>query len=216
MTDEIARRLSKFVHKGGTLIIGCRAGYKDEHGKCPMLPQPGLLAELTGTDVRDFTLCSPDEPEIFARMEQTCMPAPVFNDVLTLTNGARVLARYTGSYYEGSAALVENRVGSGRVLHWGSVFSEETALALLKAAGVHSPFADLVDAPEGVELVSRARGERRFLFALNWQGCEATVVLKRGVTNLDTGAPEAGTVVLPVYGTAVYDCTASYEGSENK
>lgn len=56
-----AALLAEYVADGGTLIVGCRSGYKDLSGKCVMLPQPGLLQELTGTDVRDFTFTSPNE-----------------------------------------------------------------------------------------------------------------------------------------------------------
>ncbi|MCD8118113.1 MAG: beta-galactosidase [Lachnospiraceae bacterium] len=66
MTEERAEVLKKYVEDGGTLIIGCRAGYKDITGKCVMLPQPGLLAELTGTDVSDFTFASPAEEPVWA------------------------------------------------------------------------------------------------------------------------------------------------------
>ena len=48
--------LKLYVEQGGTLIIGCMAGYKDMNGKCVMQPLPGLLAELTGSDVKEYTL----------------------------------------------------------------------------------------------------------------------------------------------------------------
>ena len=47
------------------------------NGKCVMLPQPGLLAELTGTDVRDFTFTSPAEDEVFAEFGDKKIPMPV-------------------------------------------------------------------------------------------------------------------------------------------
>ncbi|MFR8221832.1 MAG: beta-galactosidase trimerization domain-containing protein [Blautia faecis] len=40
-----AALLKEYVANGGILIIGCRSGYKQENGKCVMLPQPGLFAE---------------------------------------------------------------------------------------------------------------------------------------------------------------------------
>ena len=39
-----------------------------------MLPQPGLLAELTGTDVRDFTFTSPAEDDVFAEFSDKKIP----------------------------------------------------------------------------------------------------------------------------------------------
>ena len=61
MTESRVSVLREYVRNGGTLIVGCRSGLKDLRGHAVMLPQPGLLQELTGTDVRDFTFTSQSE-----------------------------------------------------------------------------------------------------------------------------------------------------------
>ena len=43
INEEREALLEAYVKQGGTLIIGCRAGYKDMNGQCVMLPQPGIL-----------------------------------------------------------------------------------------------------------------------------------------------------------------------------
>ena len=84
-----------------------------------MQPQPGLLRELTGTDVRDFTLVSPAEDSDPDR--------PVFNDVLTPLEGTEILSTYKTSYYAGEASLTEKKLGRGRTIHLGSAFSRKIA-----------------------------------------------------------------------------------------
>lgn len=205
MMDEArAATLRAYVEQGGTLIIGCRAGYKDLRGQCVMMPQPGLLASLTGTDVHDFTFTSGAEEPCFALMDGQRMDAPVFNDVLTPLEGTRVLASYGTSYYQDEAALTEHRLGRGRVLHWGSTFTRENVEQLLALTGVLAPFADVVEAPEEIELVMREKAGKRYLFALNYQPTPIALTLKCAAVDLYTGDSVSGEYTLPAFGTAVF------------
>ncbi|HEY8283698.1 MAG TPA: beta-galactosidase, partial [Chloroflexota bacterium] len=66
MDQRLAVLLTDYVQQGGTLILGCRSGYKDRQGHCPMQPLPGPLADLCGVRVEDFTLIGPHQeaPEL--------------------------------------------------------------------------------------------------------------------------------------------------------
>lgn len=206
MIDETrAALLEKYVEQGGILILGCRSGYKDLTGKCVMLPQPGLLQKLTGTDVRDFTFASPNEDDTFAVWNGEQLETPVFNDILTPLEGTEVLAAYGSSYYTGQAALTEHQYGKGRVLHFGSTFSRNVVRRLLDYVGVLEPFQKYVQAPEGVEIVLRRKGNRQFLFALNFQTAEQVIILKQSAILLYTGQRVQGEISLPPFGTAVYE-----------
>lgn len=204
MMDQCrADLLRAYVEEGGTLLIGCRSGYKDLRGHCVMLPQPGLLQPLTATDVRDFTFTTFAEPESFAMMGETRLESPVFNDIITPLEGAEVLAAYGESYYKGQAALVENRLGKGRVLHWGSVFTAANAPGLLRAAGVKPLFEGIADAPWPVELALRQKEGRRWLFLLNYLPKAQQVTLHAPARSMESGEMLAGSVELPPYGTLV-------------
>lgn len=205
MDERRAALLSAYVEQGGTLILGCRSGYKDLTGKCVMLPQPGLLRELTGTDVREFTFASPNEDGTFALWDGERLETPVFNDVLSPLEGTEVLAAYGSSYYAGQAALTEHRCGRGRVLHFGSTFTRDTVKRLLAYTGVLEPFREWIEAPEGVEVVLRRKGDRQFLFVLNFQDGEQTITLKRPSLLLYTGRQVQGNVTMPPFATAVYE-----------
>lgn len=202
VTGERVALLRAYVEQGGVLILGCRSGYKNELGHCVMLPQPGLLQPLTGTDVREFTFCSPAEEPVWADWDGMQVETPVFNDVLTPLDGTRVLARYRSSYYAGEAALTEHPLGKGRVLHFGSTFTRETVKKLLQYASVLEPLRTLVEAPEEVELVLRRKEGREYLFLLNYQPQPVPFTLKRAGFSLFTGETvPAGERTLPPYGT---------------
>ncbi|MBR3069647.1 MAG: beta-galactosidase [Lachnospiraceae bacterium] len=204
MSEKRAEVLKQYVANGGTLIVGCRSGLKDMNGKCVMLPQPGLLQELTGTDVRDFTYTSPNEDDIYAVWNGEKLMTPVFNDVLTALPGTEVLAAYGNGYYKGEAALTRHAYGKGQVLHLGSTFTREGVARILDYAGVLEPFRGIVTAPEDVEVVLREKDGQRFLFVLNFMAEERTITLHKTGTLLYTGETVQGEVTLPAFGTAVY------------
>ena len=113
------------------------------------------------------------------------------------------MATYGTSYYKGQPALVENKLGKGRVLHWGSVFTKDNALPLLTCAGVKPLLADIAKAPELVELALREKDGQQYLFLLNYQPTEAAVTLEKPATSLYTGETLQGAVTLPPFGTLV-------------
>ena len=201
MTKEYADVLKEYVRAGGTLVIGCRSGYKDEYGRCVMTPQPGLLSELTGSDVRDFSFVSPAEKTPAASWNGKKMEMPVFCDVLEAQarSGANVTARYKTGYFDGDGALVENGYGEGRVLHLGSAFGAENTLMIFEHLGLTNPAADVIDAPADVELVLREKDGKRWLFVLNYQDREMEITLKREMLSLLEDKMLCGAVSLRPY-----------------
>jgi len=203
MTEKKAALLEEYVRQGGVLVIGCRSGYKDEFGRCPMAPQPGLLQKLTATDVTDYTFASPAEEEPYALWNGQRMPMPVFNDVLIPLEGADVLARFGSSYYAGEAALTEHRLGEGRVLHLGGALSREAAEMILDHLGLLKPFADIVSAPQEIELAMREKNGKKYLFMLNYKPRAMSVTLHEPVQSLFTGETLQGEIELASYSVEV-------------
>ena len=204
MTGKKAELLEDYVRQGGALVIGCRSGYKDEHGRCVMTPQPGLLQPLTATDVKEYTFAHPAEEEPYALWNGRRMPMPVFNDVLTPMKGAQVLARFASSYYAGEAALTEHRVGDGRVLHLGGALCLESAKMILEHLGLLEPFADIIAAPREAELVMREKDGRRYLFVLNYQPKAISVTLHKPAYSLFENGSVQGETELAPYGVDVF------------
>ena len=169
-----------------------------------MQPLPGLLAELTGSDVKEYTFTSPAEDPVYADWNGREMEMPVFNDIMEPAGG-EVLAVYKNSYYAGKAAFVEHHVGSGKVLHLGSAFSRGNVKMLLEYTNVLEPFAELINAGDDVEIIMRRKDGRSFLFVLNFCAGGAVVELKHKMPLLYTGEWQEGRQVIPAFGTAVYE-----------
>ena len=205
MTKEKADLLESYVRQGGVLVVGCRSGYKDENGRCVMIPQPGLLQPLTATDVQEYTFASPAEQEPCALWNKDSMPMPVFNDVLTPLENAKVLARFAASYYKGEAALTENKLGEGRVLHLGGVFSRKSVSKIWSYLELIDPFSSILAAPEGVELIMREKNGKKYLFALNYLDRTVEIRLNQEMYSVfDDENHYIGEYDLEPYGVRVY------------
>jgi beta-galactosidase len=204
LTKERAALLESYVREGGKLVLGCRTGYKDETGKCPMVKLPGLLQNLSGADVLEYTFVGPGDGKILADWEGTVLEAAVFNDILAPLGNARVLGTYRNNYYAGKPALICNDYGKGKAYYFGAAFSREAALVFLEKLGAANPYGDLVETDKSCEIALRKGENGSFLFILNYAGAAARVTLKKEMRDLYTGQNCSGKLELPPFGTAVY------------
>jgi beta-galactosidase len=209
LTDRTADLLASYVRQGGYVVLGCRTGYKDEDGRCPMRPMPGPVAELCGMTVDDFTLVGPGAPAPSIRWADHAAPAVeaiLFNDILVPTsNESEVLGRYFGSYYNGEPAVTLKAEGKGHVLYYGAAFTEAAACVCIELSGQTSPAAGLLDLPDDVELAIRQQPDSggAYWFLLNYADREQAVNVRGDFLDLLTEKPLSGTLMLPPYGAAV-------------
>ena len=190
MTDERLNVLKEYVLNGGILIIGARSGYKEINGKCIIEPGPGMLSEITGSDVKESTFVHEVDKGMTASFYKDSLSMPLFNDILTIKAGAtaaRVLAEYSSGYYKGEAALIENHFGKGKVLHLGSCFDEDNLEKIMNYLNISSPVKDLADIPESVEVCVRKKAGFTYVFLLNYQFEPVNIVFYKKVRDILTG-----------------------------
>ena len=205
LTPERVELLKEYVQQGGTLILGARTGQKDLTGQCVMMPMPGLLAPVTGSDVAEFTFVGPaDEPQSMLWDGQS-LPTGVFSDILNADKpGAKILAVYEHDFYRGRAALIENSFGKGRVLHFGGTFTRENTAFFLKYTGVISPCAQIISLPEACELAIKEKDGQTWLFVMNFSRESQEIQLRHKIIDLDTKEEVEGKVLLEPFMTKVY------------
>lgn len=204
MTKKRAAMLEEYVANGGILVLGCRSAYKEEHGKCVTEKLPGLLANLTGVDIPEYSLIAPDEDKVTVSWGEDTLTATVFTDLLeAVGENAKIVGEYTSDYYAGTGAICENTFGKGKVYYYGSAFNLEAAELFLRKLGVSQPYGDIVQAPCGVEIAVRVKGEDRYLFLLNYGKAATEVTFKKEVYDLTNKQMIQGDTQLPPYGTLI-------------
>ncbi len=155
-TEKRAALLKVYVEQGGTVIFGCRTGYKKPNGICYMMPMPGHAAELVGAEVEEFTFLSPYDEAQFVTIKGTTVSAPCFNDILTVTDG-EILGTFRSNYYAGKPAVSVKKLGNGKAYYFGGAFGEDTAKFFIEEAGLTAPFGidTQMELPEDIEVAIR-------------------------------------------------------------
>ena len=206
MTEEKKALLEEYVRNGGTLVVGCRSGYKDERGQCVMDKLPGMLKEVTGTDIPEYTMISPAEDgKVTVEWDGTTVEAAVFSDLLAPEEGAETVGVYTSNYYAGTPALIRHSYGKGQAYYFGGAFTEKTAEVFLEKLGVIDPYGEILQAPEGCETAVREKDGARYLFVLNYGKAPVQITLKRPVRDLLADCEAEGVQTLQGYETKVYE-----------
>lgn len=205
LTKKRVKLLKEYVKSGGCLIIGCRTGQKDKHGHCVMMPMPGLLAEISGTDVREFTFIGPADDAVSMDWNGNTIETGIFNDILAISGEkTKVLGKYTSNYYKDRPALLETKVGKGRIIHFGGTFTRENVKEFLAYTGVLTPYQNMIELPQECELAVREKDGKQYFFVLNYSSQPQEIVLKETVYDMDTEKEAEGCVQLEPYGVSVY------------
>lgn len=203
--------LRAYVEAGGTLVLGPRSGYKDRSNRCYMQPFPGVLRELTGIEVTDFTMVR-DQP---VRMQflhtGTRLEAPVFNEILVPRHAnCEVLATYCQDYYAGEAAVIRTRVGRGQVIYMGAFFSVENVTALLDTLQIKDPTCSWANIPKEVEVIHRRAADKDIYFLLNYTDTSQDVQFYTTAYDHLSGVTMEGTMQLASYGVWMIEAPAVF------
>lgn len=210
MTDATAALLERYVQEGGTIVFGCRTGYKDERGQCYMRPFPGAAAKLAGITVEEFTMIKGTrKPTSMTWREEGSVPQAVtsadgFNDILLPeSSGAEVVAAYNDDYYAGKPAVTRHAFGKGSAWYYGAVFNEAAAAQIIARAGIVSPAAGWLKLPAQVELAVRKDDGGELYFLLNYGEEPARIEVSVPRTDLLTGRPIGGQAELEPFGVMI-------------
>ncbi|MCZ8154810.1 MAG: beta-galactosidase [Leptospira sp.] len=123
--ESFVSKLHEYVENGGSLVIGYRAGIKDQDHWMVEEAVPGKFAKLAGVEVHKFEAIGNDTTSL--RMGLWRLKGKKFCEVLEPTT-AKVVAKYSDSekFYKGTAAVTMNQYGKGRVYYVGTSLSPES------------------------------------------------------------------------------------------
>jgi len=208
----VYENLRAFVAGGGTLIVGPRSGFKDEHNRLFTTPQPGPLAELTGSTVRFFDSMEPERMNVLRWDHLTHThrtEAGLWAEVLEVEDAANceVIAYYSNSWYANQPAITRRKTPAGGwVVHAGCLAGPTLydnllgwLLPLLKVEELHAPVA-------GVEVAARTAADgRRVVFVLNHSNQAHSLTLSGAVVDVLTGQKHERSLQLKPRQVIVYE-----------
>ncbi len=204
LNERRVANLTRFVQRGGYLILTIRTGMKDEFNAVLTVRQPGPLAALSGVEVEEF----------YALVE----PVPVKGNLVEGTSNTwaerlrildqdktMIVARYgkSNGWLDDQVAIAVHPFGKGMVYTVGA-YLDETAQQtfmehVLRLAGIR-----WLKSPAGVEMRSRvSESGADTLFVINHTSSEQTVSLPWAGWDHLTHQPVEGTVRLGAYGCMV-------------
>lgn len=201
--DPGVSAIHEFARNGGTVIMSFFSGVVDSCNRVRPDGYPGAFRELIGAKIDEYWPARPGETFTVEFTDGRVTTSTWWREDLHLESG-KPLAVYQDGLLAGRAAVVENGLGSGRVVYFATLLEEsafgELLVDAVRDAGVESAFAGV---PSHVECT--IRGDK-YLFLLNHSADEpATVPLPFPGTDLLTGEQVAETIALPPLSAAVIE-----------
>ena len=198
-----ARKLIDFVAGGGRAVAWTGTGIANVYNVRHAEPAPAFLRELLGIEIVETDVIRSNSPENGVRLASgQQFHAYRYCDVLE-TKGAEVLGRYTEKFYKDAPALTVHSHGKGRAYYVGTMPDNAFYPAFLGTIAGEMGLRICPDLPSGVEVVSRFKDGKDFLFVINQTGEPRKANLGRRGRNLIDGNPVDSIVALEPYGVAV-------------
>lgn len=173
LVDEpTAQALTAYVRAGGQLVLGVRSGFKTSSNLVVETALPGRLRPLVGARVSQWQAL----PQGVGWQVASAIPGLGGPAVYWAENLQAETARPLAHYGDGTAALVENEVGQGRVWYVGFYPSLAQAQAWLSYLARELGLPYWRDLPAGVLVYER--GEQ--VLALNFTESEVEVMGRDG------------------------------------
>ncbi|WP_329115365.1 beta-galactosidase [Streptomyces sp. NBC_01465] len=175
---SVAADLESYVARGGTLVVSFFSGIVDENDTVHPGPHPGVLRDVLGLTVEEFSPLLPGEKVTVGTGTGETYEADLWAEVV-VPNGCETLATFTDGRTAGHPALTRHVLGEGTAWYLATRLTGDSLAAVVDLA-----LADAGIAPSGlprdVELVVREGESGTFRFAINHTDAEVKVTLPDG------------------------------------
>lgn len=202
LMDADARdRLTAYVEGGGTVVISYFSGVVDGTNRVWANGYPGALRSLIGAHIHEYWPAGDGDQLQLHWADGAQTSATDWQEDIHLEAG-RALATYSEGPLAGQPAVLENSVGSGRIVYLGTKLSDVDlgALLITEASRIGEQPLDL---PAGVEVTRRNGEAGSWLFVVNHGDAAVEVELGESGVDLLSGTPVDGTLKLESTGVAI-------------
>ena len=185
-----AENLRSYVSNGGRLVVSYFSGIVDEHDTVYAGAAPGALRDVLGIAIHEFLPLHQGESVTLSDSRTGSVWA---DDIHEST--ATVLARYVDGPAAGGPAITRNDYGDGAAWYVSTRLDGPDLETLVVDALAAAGLVPAVEAPAGLELVSRSSADEDFLFLINHADTDAHYPVSG--TELITGDAISGSIVVP-------------------
>ncbi|MGV9454432.1 beta-galactosidase [Streptomyces sp. NPDC003635] len=205
LTDNDADNLTRYVHQGGHLAVGCFSGVVDEYDRVRLGGHPGALREVLGLVVDEYL---PLRPNDVALLEDATEVREWAERVEP--RGCTTLLSFAdtaeGGPARGGPAVTRHAFGRGTGWYTAARLPVPALRELLRAMCAEAGAVPTATAPAGVEAVRRRGADHAYLFLINHNQQTARVPVTG--TGLAGAEIAEGTAVVPPGGVVVVreDC----------
>ena len=139
VSDRFADALERFVEQGGTLVCSFFSGVVDLNNQVRQPAYPGAFRRLIGAYIDEYWPARDGETFEVTFADGSTATCDWWQDSIQAET-ARVVASYVSGSLQGRPAIIDNALGSGRVLYVGTrlddVALRDTVCAAVRSAGV--------------------------------------------------------------------------------
>ena len=207
--QDLAARLADYVQRGGDLVLGPRAGLKDQFNALLPQRQPGFLVGLLGGRVEQFYALDQKVP-VSGTLSGTSTSGEVkwwAEQLSTKAPDDEVLLRYgkCNGWLDGTPAVITRKVGSGRITYIGTPLEGDLMSAAAKWVSSDAGITPLIaNVPDDVEVSERTNDDRKVFVLINFGKQQREIPLPHTMQSLLDDKP-VRSVTLAQYGVAVLE-----------
>ncbi|MFD9391442.1 beta-galactosidase [Streptomyces sp. NPDC060000] len=196
MTEAAGNNLREYVANGGTLVVSYFSGIVDEHDAVHEGAYPGVLRDVLGLTVEEFSPLLQGENVRVTGPDGSELTGDVWTEFV-VPRGAETVWTYAEGLTAGRPAVTRHRLGEGTAWYVSTRLGPEDLDTLLGRAAEDAAITPRADLPRDVEVVRRSGGTGSYLFAINHTATDAKVPLETSGTELLTGERAAGRLAVP-------------------
>lgn len=173
LTPAYIDRMEKWVRDGGTLLLGPMSGYRTEYWTAPTQHALGKIGDWIGLEVESRIPIDGYNKEHdkalklnFNQGQTTSADAGLWSEALSSKEG-KVLATYQNGMHDGQPAIMETKVGKGKVIFFGTDPGYEAMKDFYLKYAAEKNIQPLAQGDQNVVVVPRSNGKSQYQFVIN-------------------------------------------------
>ncbi|MFJ4327909.1 beta-galactosidase [Streptomyces tricolor] len=196
MTEAAGNNVREYVERGGTLVVSYFSGIVDQHDAVHEGAYPGVLRDVLGLTVEEFSPLLKDERVRLTGPDGSELTGDVWTEFV-VPRGAETVWTYADGLTAGRPAVTRHRHGRGTAWYVSTRLDAQGLDALIGWAADDAGLAPRAGLPRDVEVVRRRGESGTYLFVINHTAGDTKVPLDTPGTELLTGERAAGRLAVP-------------------